>query len=81
MVKLLQGLPTQIKYSLLALGRRLVFRRLLLFPSLCQQHHYTAYIVDCYHFVIGGDNSSLIKVTAEEIIFLGLISCCSAFIE
>jgi hypothetical protein len=38
MVKLLQGLPPQIKYSLLALGRRLFFRRLLLFFSLCQQH-------------------------------------------
>jgi hypothetical protein len=31
MVKLLQSLPPQIKYSLLALGRRLIFRRLLFF--------------------------------------------------
>jgi transposase len=38
MVKLLRGLPPQIKYSLLALGRRLIFRRLL-FSRLCQQHH------------------------------------------
>jgi hypothetical protein len=32
MVKLLRGLPPQIKYSLLALSRRLIFRRLL-FPA------------------------------------------------
>jgi transposase len=39
MVKLLQGLPPQVKYSLLALGRRLIFRRLLLFSRLCQRNH------------------------------------------
>lgn len=58
MVKLLRGLPSQTEFRPLALGRRLIFKCLLLFACVCQQRHFDHLILCVWQLLHGVTNSS-----------------------